>query len=340
MNRAQRELKRRIEKEWREEEKNRVKTPEELEEERKERRKENTLFVILLVGMMIYALLFYDRNELKAPAEGEMAMYSINVGQADSTFFIFPDGSNLLVDAGSEKDGAKVTGVLEELGVTKVDAIMISHPHIDHIGGVGAIFERYGASVIYMPDREAETITYKKIIKAAEDTGTPIKYVCDGDSFDGGDVKIRILSPENREYKRDNEYSVVMKIDYKDVSFLMMGDADTEIERELLAKYGDELKCTVLKVAHHGSKSDGTAEFLDTAKPRFAVVSSKAGPALTLPADSTVARIAERDIRVLRTGRNGNIEILTDGEDIDIRTTGTTRENKISETVDKYFDMW
>lgn len=339
MNRAQRELKRRILKEWREEEKNRVKTPEEIEEERRVRRKENVLLAIVLIGLAVYAFLFHGRNEIRLPQEGEMAMYSINVGQADATFFIFPDGSNLLVDAGEVADGAKVTGLLKKLGVGKVDAIMVSHPHIDHIGGLIPVLERYGADVIYMPDHESETITYKRVMKAAEETGTPIRYLYDGDSFDGGSYKITILSPENKKYTDDNQYSVVMKIDYKDVSFLMMGDADKMVERELIEKYGDGLECTVLKVAHHGSDTATTEEFLDAASPSVAVVSAKAGPSLNIPADSVVSRIAKREIRVLRTSRNGNIEILTDGEALDIRTSGTTRENKISETVDKYFDM-
>lgn len=339
MNRAQRELKRRILKEWREEEKNRVKTPEEIEEERRVRRKENVLLAIVLIGLAVYAFLFHGRNEIRLPQEGEMAMYSINVGQADATFFIFPDGSNLLVDAGEVADGAKVTGLLKKLGVGKVDAIMVSHPHIDHIGGLIPVLERYGADVIYMPDHESETITYKRVMKTAEETGTPIRYLYDGDSFDGGSYKITILSPENKKYTDDNQYSVVMKIDYKDVSFLMMGDADKMVERELIEKYGDGLECTVLKVAHHGSDTATTEEFLDAASPSVAVVSAKAGPSLNIPADSVVSRIAKREIRVLRTSRNGNIEILTDGEALDIRTSGTTRENKISETVDKYFEM-
>lgn len=134
MNRAQRELKRRILKEWREEEKNRVKTPEEIEEERRVRRKENVLLAIVLIGLAVYAFLFHGRNEIRLPQEGEMAMYSINVGQADATFFIFPDGSNLLVDAGEvggwrEGDRAFKKARSGQGG----QAIMVSHPHIDHI---------------------------------------------------------------------------------------------------------------------------------------------------------------------------------------------------------------
>lgn len=339
MNRKQRELETKGKMRWTDDELERVENFEELKGKRKGNKNEKALLAAILAFFIVYAFLFHDRNRLCPPPEGEMAMYSINVGDAESTFFIFPDGSNLLVDAGKDTNGVKVISVLKRLGVSRLDAVLISDTNIRHMGGFGTLLEKLGANVIYMSDYVNENVAYERIIKAAEDSGTPVKRVYAGYSFDKGGCRISILSPEKGECGRGTASCVVAKVEYRDVAYLLMSDADSKIEEELIRKYKDELKCTVLRVAHNGDNNSATDDFLNVTAPQVAVISANDISELAIPRDSAVSRIAKRGIRIYRTGRNGDIEILTDGKEIDIRTSGTTRENKISETVDKYIKM-
>ena len=302
-------------------------------------RKPNQIKVIAWFGLLIYALFFYGKGEIIPPGEGEAAMYSIDVGQADSTFFIFPDGRNLLIDSGEEDSGVRVAGVLESLGVGKIDAVILTHPHSDHIGGLIRVLDRFDADILYMPECECDTYIYKRVMRAVENKGIPTEYLSDGDRFYGEDYTAAVLSPGDGEYDDENEYSIVLKIDYGSVSYLLMGDADEKIENELLEKHGDELSCTVLKVAHHGSATSSSEEFLDAASPEIAVISAEDSPAADLPSERTVARLSRRGIKMLMTGKDGNIELLTDGENINIRTSEKRIKNKLLKTVDKHIGM-
>lgn len=277
--------------------------------------------VLLWFCLLVYALFFYGKGGITPPGKGETAMYSISVGQADATFFIFPDGSNLLIDAGEEDGGARVTGVLDSLGVESIGAVILTHPHSDHIGGLVTVLKRFDAGIVYMPDCEGDTYTFEKVMDAVYASGIPTEILSAGDELDGGGCRISVLSPEDKEYDDENEYSIVLKIDCGEVSYLLMGDADEKIEYELLEKYKDELSCTVLKVAHHGSETSSSEAFLDAADPEIAVISAEDSPSQSLPSERVVERISRRGAKILITGRDGDIKIATDGENIDIRTT-------------------
>ena len=224
-----------------------------------------------------------DGDQGKLVARFLMLSTGTEEKSGDSTILISPDGKTMLVDAGATECGPMVEHYLEALGISKIDIVVVSHPHIDHLGGLARIILKFPVESLYMGRVEYPTGAYKDFIDTVKKKGIEIQYLEEGSGFDfGGQVKVAILNPE-RDIKYYDGYpanstqfinnkSLVMKMSYGKASMLFMGDVYTPREAELADKYGEELKADVIKVGHHGSDTSSSKSFVRHVRPQIAVI--------------------------------------------------------------------
>lgn len=257
--------------------------------------------------------------------DGRLHITMLSVGQAESLLLRLPDGSTMLVDGGgylhdTGKDFGQryIAPALAKLGVGRIDYLVSTHDHPDHIGGLAYLARFLPVGEFLCPSKQAsETSLELRSILAQRRISTRILSAGDRLTFAGG-VELQVLSPSGndsrtvREVVGENEQSLVFRISYGRFSMLFTADAGFEAEQKMIAG-GYELKSTVLKVGHHGSRYSTSREFLERVQPRAALISSGAGNSFGLPSARTVALIESRGIPLYRTDRDGTIQLVTDG---------------------------
>lgn len=241
-----------------------------------------------------------------------MIVHYLDVGQADS-ILLQVNNKNILIDAGNRDDGNNVVDYLSSHGVSKLDYVIATHPHEDHIGGMSTVIKKIPIGQFFAPKVTANTKTFQDMIKELQDKKLKITAARAGISFDlGNGASCDFLAPNSNKYDDLNNYSAVVKIAYKNTKFLFMGDAEKLSEKEILDK-GYDLSCDVLKIGHHGSSSSSSAEFLDKASPEIAVISCGKGNDYGHPHKQTLDALKKRKIQIYRTDLEGTIVITSDG---------------------------
>lgn len=197
----------------------------------------------------------------------------------DSAVYTSPDGKIMLVDCGNPASGEDVVAQLRRMEVEKIDILVVSHPHADHIGGFEAVVSAFPVEQIYMADHVYDSGTYRNMIKVIEEKSIPVAYVEAGSSFQFGDeVTVRCYGPRPEDlrdiaagYMDDNNCSVAMRLTYGDSSFWTSGDIYTNQEQYLIDTYGDEIASDVMKMDHHGWDTSNSSAFVQAVGPRVAV---------------------------------------------------------------------
>ncbi|MEG6566986.1 ComEC/Rec2 family competence protein [Thermoanaerobacterium saccharolyticum] len=256
------------------------------------------------------------QNTTAKSEDGLLKVHFIDVEQGDSIFIESPDGKTMLIDAGVPEMGKKVVEYIKSLGVTKIDILVGTHPHEDHIGGMDRVIESFEIGRFYMPRVTANTKTFEYVLNTAKNKGLKIDVAKAGVTLDlGPSVSAKMIAPNSSKYDDLNEYSAVIKLAYKSTSFLFTGDAGAESEKEMIER-GYDLKSDVLKVGHHGSSTSTTASFLDDVSPKYAVISCGKGNDYGHPHSSTLKKLRNRNIPVYRTDECGTIIASSDGQNI------------------------
>lgn len=240
----------------------------------------------------------------------------MDVGQADSIFIKLPEGKTMLIDAGNNDDGKTIINYIKNQGTKKLDVVIGTHPHEDHIGAMDDIINTFDIGKIYMPNVTTTTRTFKDVLASAAARNLKITGARGGMRVPlEDDVKIEILAPNSIKYEDLNNYSVVLKMTYNKTSFLFTGDAEKLSEEEML-KLNYDLKADVLKVGHHGSSSGTSKEFLSAVSPEYAIISVGKNNDYGHPHKETLERLADHGVKVYTTADNGNILVTSDGENI------------------------
>lgn len=242
-----------------------------------------------------------------------LSVHFIDVGQGDCTL-VCCDGKNMLIDAGTSENSAKVKNYLRSRGVERLDYVVCTHPHDDHIGGMADVINAFDVGKIIMSDSTTTSRSYENLLYAILNKKKSVTTAKAGDVYRLGSSTFVVLGPE-REYDDLNNMSVVIKLTYKNASFLFAGDASEESENDMIAA-DRNLRADVLKVGHHGSSTAATQNFLNAVNPSFAVISVGLGNPYGLPSVETVKRLKDGGIKTLRTDINGTIVFTSDGTKI------------------------
>lgn len=280
-------------------------------------RKLAALFLALILASILLAGCAGGKARTPAAGEGGLKVHFLDVGQGDCILVRFPGGQNMLVDAGKNDSAGYITSYLKKEGVRKLDFVVGTHPHEDHIGSLDAVVKNFEIGEIYMPRVTASTVTFRDALEAVRDKGLKITPARTGlNIIRDGDFSADIIAPCGDQYQSLNDYSAVVKINYGRVSFLLAGDAEDRSEAEMLAGSAAGLKADVLKVGHHGSKTSTSAPFLKAVAPRYAVISLAAGNEYHYPHGVVLDRLKKAGAQVLRTDQRGTIVFATDGKEI------------------------
>lgn len=262
----------------------------------------------------LFITMFLSAGNLKAAAIGQFEVSYIDVGQADC-ILIKQGNYNMLIDAGNNGDSTTIVNYLKSKGVSKLDIVVGTHPHEDHIGSLDTVINTFSIGKLYMPKVTNTTKTYEDVVNAIKAKGLAVNTPEPGSSFTLGNATFTILAPNSSSYGDLNNYSIVLKATFGNNSFLFAGDAEDVSEREMLSK-GYNLKVDVLKVGHHGSDSSTTPEFLNVVNPKYAVISVGKDNIYGHPAATTIDKLRNKGTAVFRTDLQGTIVATSDGTNI------------------------
>ena len=248
--------------------------------------------------------------------EGTLEVHFVDVGQADC-ILIRQGAAAMLIDAGNNADGPDVVAYLREHGINRLDTVIGTHPHEDHIGGLDLVLLSFPVGTVIMPRVSHTTKTFEDVLDAVDAKGLTVTAPVTGQSFRMGDANCTVLAPGSANYDDLNEYSVVVRVTFGDTAFLLTGDAGAESENEML-QTGLPLTADVLKVGHHGSSSSSTTAFLRAVAPSAAVISVGRDNDYGHPASVTLDRLDDVGARVYRTDQSGTIVAYSDGQSVRI----------------------
>lgn len=254
------------------------------------------------------------KNNLSSTSS--LRIHYIDVGQGDS-ILIQVNNKNMLIDSGPAVSEDKILSYLKNLNIRKFDYVITTHPHEDHIGNMTAIINKYSIDKFLAPKVTTNTATFKKMMLALKNKNMKIQTIKSGiGSIDlGENINVDVFSPNKDIYEELNNYSPMIKITYGTRSFLFVGDAEKEVEQEVLNKNYD-IKSDVLKVGHHGSSSSTSKEFLKKVNPSIAVISVGVNNSYNHPNKNVVKLLKDSDITVYRTDTDGTVVLDCDGKNI------------------------
>ena len=248
----------------------------------------------------------------------ELMVFFLDVGQADSILVKSQD-EYMLIDAGNNGDGPKLVDYFNSLGIKELKYVVGTHAHEDHIGGMDNIIKNFKIKNFYMPDVETTTQTFVEVLDALEKKKVAFKTPKIGTKLKLGESEVEVLYVGTS--KEDlNDTSIVLKLTYKDVSFLFTGDATNNVEREILDK---DLESTVLKVGHHGSKYSSSASFLNKVRPKYAIISCGVNNDYGHPHDVVIKKLKRLNSTILQTNQLGTIVVISDGTNLEFKNIKT-----------------
>lgn len=292
-----------------------------------------------LISSVLTLALVLSNVFIPSAATQQLEVHHINVGQGDATYIEFPNGTDMLIDAGKTGSGTTVVNYLkkQEKNMT-VDYLIATHPDADHVGGMQEVFKSMKVNnFIYPKDAPNDTKTWTNVLSLAKKEGCSIKDSKSGTSFNFGGAAVKLIHP-TKDYSDTNEDSVVTFIDYKDAEFMFTGDIESATEKDMI---NQKLVKNIdfMSVPHHGSKTSSTAAFLKAADPEYAVVSVGKN-SYGHPVPEVIQRYTNVGAKVYRTDKLGNIVIKTDGNTTTINgskvSIGSTNTTKKSLTKDIY----
>jgi competence protein ComEC len=244
----------------------------------------------------------------------------LDVGQADS--ILLKTGNHaMLIDAGNTGQDQLLLNYMATYGVTKLDYLVATHPHADHIGAMTSVVKAMdNIDTVIMPDKPHTTKTYENLIKAIDERDIPINVPNPGDIFTMGEATIQVIAPKDAGDADLNEISIVLRVEFGETVFLFTGDAGTKSENIQLAS-GLPLKADVLKVGHHGSRTSSTQKYLKEVAPSYAVISCGVDNSYGHPHSEAMTRLTGTGATIYRTDEQGTIIFVSDGKTITVYVT-------------------
>lgn len=282
------------------------------------------VFRLVLVLCFVAGLVWLPR---RGSPTGMLEMYVVDVGQGDAIVLRMPNGETALIDGGrgwlSGNSDPDITRFLKSLGVRRIDLVVATHADADHIGGLPNVLKRFKIGrFIHGPDTSGSDL-YDELRRELAIAPYPVHEVAAGDAIgEFGEVEIEVLNPLPG--TDNNDASVALLVEYGEIEILLTGDIEAATERRLLES-GRVRDIEVLKVAHHGSASSTTEDFLDAFDPEIALISVGRGNIYRHPSPMVIERLEERDITTGRTDTMGTLLVRTDGREVRLFSYGGLR---------------
>ena len=258
---------------------------------------------------------------LPAMAQADLEAHFLDVGQGDCAI-IQCDGEYMVIDGGPKTAAEFIYSYIRNtLGTTRIDYVVSTHPHVDHVGGLASVLNAAQVDLLLTPVLEWDSDAFNSMIKYAEKQGTVISVPNQYDQMKLGGATVTILQcwPDAIQYGRTNDSSIVLRIDYGDTSFLFTGDAEDWSEYMMIDD-AVNLKADVLKVSHHGSTYSTSAEFLQEVAPEYAVISVGKDNKYGHPHEAVLHRLAIVGAKTFRTDEQGMIIFKSNGTALQVFT--------------------
>ncbi len=278
------------------------------------------ILIVVIILCALYAQLSNTRNkEINNIYSNinidtsKLNIFFFNVGQADSSLILYED-KVILIDTGNDFDGEKIVEFLKAKGINKIDYLIGTHIHEDHIGGMADIVDNILVEKIYMPYNVTEDANfYKKVTNSINSKELLVETVSENDKILlSNNFILEVLYVDNKEPSNPNNASIVLQLEYGTQKYLFMGDAEKEVETKLLQE--DILEdIDVLKVGHHGSETSSTKEFIDKVSPEISVISVQNERYNNMPSQNIINRLKNKENQVYITDTDGTIWITSDG---------------------------
>lgn len=289
-------------------------------------RKGNIISAIVAVLIVAAAAVWFYFNPVgdNTVKNSGFKLTAVDIGQGDS-IFIQCGGKNMLVDSGPVEGKDDLIEFLQSKNIKKLDYVLVTHQHADHIGGMPEVLKNFDVDQFIMyelPEQMVPTSkAYKKLLNSLLDHDITVKAANDmvGESFMLGDAKITVLGPIDGDTDNLNNLSVVTRVEYGDTAFILSGDAEKSEEKDII-KSGANLSADVYKVGHHGSKTSSTGKYLEAINPKYALISAGNDNSYNHPSEKTLEKLSEREIEYYITKEDGDITVTSDGTNIKVET--------------------
>ena len=244
---------------------------------------------------------------------GGLTVHYIDVGQADCAL-LECDGEYILIDGGNVEDSSLVVSYLQQQGVEELEAVVCSHAHEDHVGGLPGVLAVYPTDGVYAPTRTYSSNCFDDFVYYTDQQGLSITIPAVGDTITFGSATAEVLGPV-QQYADTNNTSLILMVSYGDTRFLFTGDMEIAAETDLLDS-GADIKADVLKVGHHGSDTSTGYRFLYEVNPAYAVISVGEDNSYGHPCEVPLSRLEDAGCTIYRTDKLGSILARSDGKDI------------------------
>lgn len=270
-------------------------------------------FKQLSILMIIISLFIIPATTVHGEAHPQMVVHFIDVGQGDSMLIQTPSNKNILIDGGPPESGKKVVNYLKKQHIKKIDLLIATHPDIDHIGGLPQVMKSIEVNEILDSGKIHSTKTYAKYLYQIRKHAIPIKIAKQNQKIKLDPLlDIRVLNSSGKS-KNNNQSSIALKLTYRDVDFLLMSDVEREQEKKLLDKFN--LQAEIIKVAHHGSNTSTSFDFLKHVQPKIAMLTYSKTNDYGHPVNRVIKNLYKIDALIYSTAAFGNVVVITDGED-------------------------
>jgi competence protein ComEC len=248
-----------------------------------------------------------------------LEVHFLDVGQGDATLLLHP-AVTVLIDTG-RFDRADVVPLLRDRGVTRIDLLVVTHPHADHIGQFDLVMAAFDVTEVWWSGSSSTSATFARALAALEASDARYEEPRAGATTRIGPLTIDVLAPGSGDSLVDlNNASIALRISYGSFALVTTGDAESPSEARMLARVPDRLPAQVLRLGHHGSSTSTTAAFLAAVAPQVAVYSAGAGNQYGHPHLETVERVAAAGIPLYGTAEHGTVTLTSDGVTFEVRT--------------------
>ncbi len=270
---------------------------------------------LLLSGCVVEVQV--PQTQAPVPSDGEtLTIHFIDVGQADCAL-LECGGEYLLIDGGNRDDGQLVVSYLDQYGVEELSAVVCTHAHEDHVGGLPSVLAVYPTAAVYAPTNTYASKIFDSFLYYTDQQGLEVTIPQPGDTMTLGSAVLTVLGPV-KTYPDANNTSIVLKVEFGNTSFLFTGDMETDAENDMLDYWNDDslFRVDVLKVGHHGSSTSTSYRLLNAAEPTYGVIPVGKDNDYGHPHKEPMSRLKQAEVIVLRSDELGHIIAQSDGNEV------------------------